>query len=396
MNTVKRKYISEFIGLDLLRFCLSVAVVMRHYYHLYGPFRGGPYKSDQSVIPEQPFYSVLSGLYNNGHYAVQAFWMISGLIFFSIYHEDVVNRKISFRRFSFLRFTRLYPLHFLTLLIVAVLQLQFFRTYHYYYFEDQFYDLKHFVAQLLFMSNWFPTMHHSFNMPIWSVSIEIFVYVGFYVLAAAGLSRGKGLVAIILASFIFHCYGFLAPFNECMLYFFSGCLLVRFIQSDVPLKRILIYAIIISIGSIIFVKTVRYFFGHDGGIFNEGILLTLRLLPLTATLILVFILAFRAVTSKRIISTFRNLGNMTYSIYLVHFPVQIIIYLVLRPSSYLIFDDPKMLFLFLISNILVGWVAFEYFEKPVQKYLRYRFERKTSSQESVLPQQSPRLEQIKT
>ena len=121
----KRSYITEFIGLDLLRFFLSVAVVLRHYYyHFYSSISGEP--PNASIGPELPFYNVLRFFYSSGQLAVQMFWLISGLIFYSIYYEEITHKKINFANFSFLRFTRLYPLHFLTLLIIAVVQLFFF------------------------------------------------------------------------------------------------------------------------------------------------------------------------------------------------------------------------------------------------------------------------------
>lgn len=384
--STKRKYITEFIGLDLLRFILSVAVVIRHYIHFYGPFSSRTYEYDGSVMTEQPFYNVLGILYHHGHYAVQVFWLISGLIFYSIYHEEILNKKISFGNFSFLRFTRLYPLHLLTLLGIIFIQFSFFRVYHTYFFVDQAFDLKHFFLQLFFMGSWFPSLEHSFNIPFWSVSIEIFVYIVFYLITLAGLTKGKGLFLVLFVALLFNFDGILPPFNESLLYFFFGCLLARLIQAGIPLKSLLIRYILVSIACIVLVKVLRYFVAEDSGIFSDHFLLIVRLIPITSSLVLIFILTFHAITSKRITSFFRNLGNMTYSLYLVHYPIQVTIFLLLRPNSYTVFNSPKILILFLASSILVGWLAYEYFEKPVQKYLRFKFSNRTSNKETTVEQ----------
>ena len=99
---VKREYITDFIGLDLLRFILALVVVVRHYYHFYGPFPDSQFNVDGfgTGITDEPLYSLLSPLYNLGHLAVPMFWLISGLIFYSVYHVEITKNEISIGRFS--------------------------------------------------------------------------------------------------------------------------------------------------------------------------------------------------------------------------------------------------------------------------------------------------------
>src|SRR5688572_18784184 len=147
MNEAKRNYIAEFIGVDLLRFILSLAVIFRHYYHFYFPYPDGPFEDPASLITEQPFFNMLWPVYDWGNYAVQVFWMISGLIFYSVYHQEIAEKATGFQKFAFLRFSRLYPLHFLTLLVAAAAQGAYFLT-HGVYFVYQANDLSHFFLQL--------------------------------------------------------------------------------------------------------------------------------------------------------------------------------------------------------------------------------------------------------
>ena len=75
------------------------------------------------------------------------FYAISGFVFAYVYLST--NEKVSGKEFFVNRFARLYPLHFATLIIVAILQLinwgttNFFQIVHY----NDFY---HFILQLFF------------------------------------------------------------------------------------------------------------------------------------------------------------------------------------------------------------------------------------------------------
>ena len=83
---------------------------------------------------ELPFYSILFPIYRNGGYAVQMFWTISGFIFFWRYAGRINDKTMKHYEYFILRFSRLYPLHIVTLVAVAALQLAYFRLH-----DDVFY-----------------------------------------------------------------------------------------------------------------------------------------------------------------------------------------------------------------------------------------------------------------
>jgi len=76
----------------------------------------------------QPFYWLLWPLYDYRRYGVQVFWAISGYIFFWKYKDQIARGSIEAGEFFVLRLSRLYPLHFVTLITVAALQFAFFRV----------------------------------------------------------------------------------------------------------------------------------------------------------------------------------------------------------------------------------------------------------------------------
>ena len=106
--------------------------------------------------------------------------MISGYIFFWKYGSAIAKNEISFKKFAIWRFSRLYPLHFVTLILVAIMQFIFFKQNGVFFvYADN--SIKDFVLQLFMANFWLPEPVHSFNGPIWSVSVEIIAYIVFFV-----------------------------------------------------------------------------------------------------------------------------------------------------------------------------------------------------------------------
>ena len=108
---------SKLLGLELIRFTCAVSVLLWHYRHFYS-VSGSP-AFDQRT---QPLHWLLAPFFDYGLFGVQLFWGISGFIFFWKYGEAIADRAISGAKFFWLRLSRLYPLHFATLLLVALLQ----------------------------------------------------------------------------------------------------------------------------------------------------------------------------------------------------------------------------------------------------------------------------------
>src|SRR5580704_14385000 len=127
-------------GLEVLRFLTAFAILVFHYRHF-------AFVADEPVglvNDRLPLYRLLRVFYDFGPYGVWIFWCISGFIFFWKYRDDVTDRALSGWKFFVLRFSRLYPLHIVTLLLVAVVQPLYF-SLHGYFFVYQDNDLTHFL-----------------------------------------------------------------------------------------------------------------------------------------------------------------------------------------------------------------------------------------------------------
>src|SRR5690348_14370140 len=179
--------------LDILRGLASFSIVIWHYQHFFTLSTGGPKNFQRMSLP---LYDILWPFYEKGYLAVDVFFGVSGLVFYYLYSEAIYNRSVSWRKFWWLRFSRLYPLHFTTLLYVAALQ-PVVKTQLGNYFVYQANTAQQFVLNLFFVQHWIPGSKFSFNGPTWSVSVEILLYAVFFLIATARPSVG---VAVIMTA----------------------------------------------------------------------------------------------------------------------------------------------------------------------------------------------------
>lgn len=149
-TTIERSHLS---GIEICRAGAAFAVIVWHFGHF---FQTGLSRVDFDATSRHayPFYNLLFPFYGSGYAAVQIFWTISGVIFYWKYSEQIHQRAISLSSFSLYRISRLYPLHLLTLLIVAVLQFVYIskNSTPFVYVADWL----HFFPHLLMASNWLP------------------------------------------------------------------------------------------------------------------------------------------------------------------------------------------------------------------------------------------------
>ena len=140
---------NRFYLLDILRGLASLSVVVWHYSHFFFTDMGRlPPNLD---LASRPLYDYLFIFYQQGLLAVNLFFVLSGFIFFWLYFDQVKHRKVSAREFFVLRFSRLYPLHFAALILVAAGQWLWFKA-NGGYFVFPYNDFKHFILNLFFVS----------------------------------------------------------------------------------------------------------------------------------------------------------------------------------------------------------------------------------------------------
>ena len=112
--------------------------------------------------------------FKEGFVGVSFFFVLSGFIIAYNYQEKLKDNKIDKRTFWVARIARIYPLHWLTLFIAAILG-------SYVIASGTLDWLKHFLASLTLTNAYIPRADYffSFNSPSWSLCCEQLFYICF-------------------------------------------------------------------------------------------------------------------------------------------------------------------------------------------------------------------------
>jgi peptidoglycan/LPS O-acetylase OafA/YrhL len=362
-----RKEEGKILGIELLRFVSAIAVLVWHYQHF--AFVGGALPADFTVS-RQPFYSVLRLFYTNGLYGVQVFWCISGFIFFWKYGDSIARKKVSGYAFFIFRFSRLYPLHFATLLFVAAMQVIYFaRTGSYFVYQHN--DLYHFILQLFMASEWGLQKGESFNGPIWSISIEVLVYAIFFLLLryVSGSPKCAAFVAataalILLLKVSQH------PVFACLLFFYVGGLTAIAYQK--LNTRNTLRALASACAALVAVALpAAILFMH----------IKARVFLVLFTPALIFLCVAHIPASPLAARWLMPAGNMTYSSYLLHIPIQIAVVTCFTFAGAKIpFYNPIFFLTFMAVTLLLSHWTYQGFEMPVQRLIRAHLLQKAISE----------------
>lgn len=251
---------------------------------------------------------------------VQLFFSLSGFVIFLNYHNSL-NKFKDLTKFVKKRFKRLYPLHFFFLIIFALLEcLKYFLSLKYGISGDdkifEVNNIKNFLLNIFFLQHFAESAN--FNIPAWSISVEIMLYITFALLVLY-LKRFIVLISIIYSLFFIYFFSNLYGASNTInayysgLYsFFIGCLFCYlFIKNKIFIKSFfyeIFYLIIITlfIGEIFYFKLLveyNYFYS----IFF-GLIFFLSCYLNKNSIIYKFLFN----------SFFIFLGKISYSIYLSH------------------------------------------------------------------------------
>jgi peptidoglycan/LPS O-acetylase OafA/YrhL len=350
--------------LDIMRGFAAVSVLLWHYQHF---FFIEPGHIAPGFSPEiQPLYALFWPFYGNGDKAVWLFFELSGFVFFYTYFDRIRSGLVSFSSFVLLRFSRLYPLHLLTLVFVLACQVAYVQTVGH-QFVYPYNDVKHFALQLFFISNWGFEDGFSFNGPVWSVSVEVMLYIVFFcgaqivrkpiMLACVGTAIGGG----IWYSFS-QTAGLIGQGAFC---FFAGgllyCLLARW--------RFLRHRCV-EVATVCFCVVGAYFVALSFKMFQSPDQLNASLCILLFPPLIV-LLASLQVVGPNLGRSLRVMGDISYGLYLLHFPMQLFIRLIdERYSLGLNYEKEQTVLLFLALTVCVSLMVHYGFERPSKRYIR--------------------------
>ena len=369
----------RFYSLDVLRGVAALGIVFWHWQHFFQPLN---IQGELLSVDSQPLPEIFLIFYKHGFKAVQLFFCLSGFIFFWLYSEPIANKKITFKTFGFLRMSRLYPLHFVTLTVVAINQF-FYMGMTGTYFVYQINDAYHYLLNISFASRWGFESGHSFNAPIWSVSIEVLMYGLFFFFCRIFYKNMIAMLAvIIIGNTIIH--GYHSNLASGITYFFLGGAAFLVYERIVNTKdlwqiasRLPFLIAIFWLGLIVAVNNSVEIIDFHWRLQDAILYFNLYgLFPLTVLSLALFETK-RGTLGKRVSS----LGDISYSMYLIHFPLQLMVatIAVKFAINQAVFYSPYVMALFFCVLIALSLAGYHYFELPMQRYLRSKFDSKVST-----------------
>jgi peptidoglycan/LPS O-acetylase OafA/YrhL len=384
----------RFYSLDVFRGLAALSVVFWHWQHFFydGTNPGNP-------APDQfPFRNTFALFYDYGYCAVSLFFSMSGFIFFWLYSDAIMQRRLSWQDFALLRISRLYPLHFLTLIWVACFQwLYQFMTGS--FFVYRYNDLYHFGLQVLFASAWgfqseWEFLHGlSFNGPVWSVSIEVLLYAGFFTFSYLRLGRNP-VLSLLMAGVGLVCQMVQPALGFSILSFFLGGIAYQsycrvFAQGQIarfakfmPFLLGLIWSGVLAeysigwfSGLLAMCSALVPAAGHNW--FLTRVVKFLPQLTLIGIVFPVTIFAFSVIETSRgsFLKRIAFLGDWSYSAYLLHFPLQLTVVTIFAGMRFDRAFWSTRVALVLFFAVLLGlcWISFNFIERPAQRMIRRRF-----------------------
>jgi len=289
----------RFETLDAFRGLAAVSVVLFHM-HLVGS------------VTELDYFA-------GSFHFVDFFFVLSGFV---LTHRYAFKKNVNFITFIKSRFFRLYPLHLFMLIVFILFQIVKMIAYKYggFHFSDLPFEgnnpISEIIPNLLLIQAWDSAKLFSFNAPSWSVSIEFYLYILFF-LTTTFFSEFKKIIwtAISLISM----YLILIDSNflnmsilRGLTCFFSGSLtyiIYKKISHNKPVgllpsgfEFILIWLVI---------TTVQYDFKYH--YVYQTILFCM--------VVLFFSFESGVLSNFLKLKPFQILGKLSYSIYMTHFAI---------------------------------------------------------------------------
>lgn len=318
---------------------------------------------------------VFEWLYSRGWCLVDFFFLISGMVFTHTYMHSLTEGSVTGRQFFFLRLSRIYPLHVATLLLCAALQwrMRWLGLPPIIYPRN---DLYHFVLNLFFLHNGAFEEGYSYNGASWSVATEVFAYVAFFVVCYRfPRAYVVGAAAMLILGFTaYHVHAAWPFFNETVartfIGFFAGSLFYLAMERGQALgygRAIGVFCIIALAVVAMMASRVGYdaFVGGSG--YRTAVPHVLGVFPL----VMGAALSVEPVRRLLSIRPLTYLGDISYSVYMLHVPIQMLVLSVAQARSVRVpTESPWVLSGFVLSLLACATLTHRYVEVPARNWLR--------------------------
>ena len=329
----------------------------------------------------------ISRFFSKCYLMVDLFFIMSGFIIYHVYGEFFkfnIHTK-SFNKYIRARLARVYPLHIFTLILTIILVV----IAHFKW--DEFFNLHAIPTHMLMLQSFGLHSIYTWNVPAWSISAEFAAYIIFPLFAFA-LFRFKIITPIVISA--------LTIFIYCLLAFklskSNGTTGLYNLDQTYDYGYLRGIAGFLAGGMIyqLYLKKIFYFLKADAILI---ILFTLLfaclhfgvtdLLFIPVFLLLVLSSAYNTGRVKRFLGNrfLQWLGDISYSVYLMQFPLMILV-IALLPHFGISWNGPYSLHLpywqaalsclvFLAILIGISALSYQFIERPFRKLINSKSRR---------------------
>lgn len=344
--------------LDAMRAIAALGVVCWHYVNAFGA---------------SPFGHILAPFYRRGLLLVDFFFILSGFVLARAFWMP--ERSGYFTANILSRVARLYPLHFATLFVVALLQWYLVAWLHSQPYIYPSNDAYHFVLNLLLLQNSGLQHGASFNAPSWSISSEFLVNVVFLALITlprriAGCAM-FALASVAVGGLISHgmmqggnVFGVLdGGLCRALAGFFLGVGLYQAFHKLPTVQHSSAFDAI-SVGAIALVAVYMAspsWWSNHGDMFCSFVGFPL---VIVAT---IHSKGLRLVLSR---PEPVYLGEISYSIYLVHFPMLLMVHVWSTMTGNIVPAESRLYFIgFILAVVVISSMTYRWIENPGRQWI---------------------------
>lgn len=283
-----------------------------------------------------------------------------------------------------LRFSRLYPLHFISLGIVAITQAirEIVGLEQFMFKNNDFYNfiLSIFLFQEMGISN------DSFNGVAWTLSVSVILYFLFFWVCKKTENNSQlfmwsvifVLIGIRIIRFPIDCLFTTRADVRGLVSFFCG---VIFAEVLISFKSKKIMDLVFALTPFIFLcfKKILWI-----DVYNSGHIYSMCVMIAYFIPIIYFSVRINFLSKILSCKIMKWLGNLSFSIFITHYPVQVCISTI-NEYFELNFDYSKLgtWFVYVVISIMVAYLLHIFIEIPMSKKIRtYYYENYTSSNAS--------------